>query len=42
LPVEQALKSEWENSIDTLKAEGVAGATRFKSGKGRHGEFDEI
>ena len=42
LPVEQALRSEWVNSIGALKAEGVAGATRFKSGKGRHGNFGEI
>lgn len=42
LPVEQALKSEWENSIDTLITEGVAGAHRFISGKGRHGDFNKI
>lgn len=42
LPVGQALRSEWDNSIGALKAEGIAGAARFKSGKGRHGQFDEI
>ena len=42
LPLEHALKTEWENSIETLKAEGVAGATRFKSGKGRHGDYENI
>ena len=42
LSIDQALKSEWENSIDTLKTEGIAGAARFKSGKGRHGDFDAI
>ena len=42
LPVEQALRIEWENSVHALKAEGLAGAARFTSGKGRHGEFDDI
>ena len=42
LPVEQALRSEWKNSIGALKTEGIAGAARFKSGKGRQGKFDKI
>ena len=42
LPVEEALRREWSNSIHALKAEGIAGASRFKGGKGRHGRFDEL
>jgi enoyl-CoA hydratase len=41
LPVAQALKREWENSIGALKAEVIAGAARFKTCKGRHGQFDD-
>lgn len=36
-----ALRAEWWNSKDVLKAEGIAGATRFSSGRGRHGRFDD-
>jgi len=42
LQVEDALRSEWNNSIDMLAEEGVAGATRFSGGKGRHGDFGDI
>ena len=42
LPVAQALCTEWENSIDIVKTEGVAGATRFSSGQGRHGDYHDI
>ena len=42
MSVEEGLRSEWRNSSPMLAAEGVAGATRFKSGKGRHGNFDDI
>jgi enoyl-CoA hydratase len=41
LPLDEAMRAEWRNSIPALKAEGVAGAARFASGKGRHGSFDE-
>lgn len=37
-----AMRNEWANSIGALKSEGIAGATRFKSGKGRHGNFSDI
>lgn len=40
--VDDAMRSEWCNSIDMLAEEGVAGAKRFKSGKGRHGDFGDI
>ncbi len=42
LPVEDAMRGEWTNSIDILASEGIDGASRFKGGKGRHGQFDDI
>ena len=42
LALADALRSEWENSIHTVKSEGIAGAARFSSGKGRHGTFGDI
>jgi enoyl-CoA hydratase len=36
------LESEWATSAGIVKAEGIAGATRFASGKGRHGDFKDI
>ncbi len=42
LPLEAAMRSEWSNSIGILSDEGISGAARFKSGKGRHGDFDNI
>lgn len=36
-----ALKAEWA-SAETFRAEGVSGAARFASGKGRSGDFSEI
>ncbi len=42
LPVADALRTEWGNSIDIVETEGLAGAARFSSGKGRHGDYDDI
>ena len=42
LGVDEALRVEWENSSPMLSAEGLEGATRFKEGKGRHGDFGNI
>jgi enoyl-CoA hydratase len=42
LPVREALKAEWQTSIGVVEREGVAGAARFSSGKGRHGDFDDL
>ena len=42
LPLEEAMRSEWKNSIPALAAEGRAGAARFASGKGRGGDFEKI
>lgn len=42
LPVRDAMMREWENGLDALEAEGVFGAERFSTGKGRHGDFSDI
>jgi enoyl-CoA hydratase len=36
------LRSEWACSSGMVEREGAAGAARFASGKGRHGDFGEI
>jgi len=36
------LRSEWACSSAMVEREGTAGAARFASGKGRHGDFGEI
>jgi enoyl-CoA hydratase len=36
------LKSEWACSSGMVEREGAAGAVRFSSGKGRHGDFGSI
>lgn len=41
LPAGAAFAREWQ-SADTFKAEGVHGAGRFSSGKGRSGDFGDI
>jgi enoyl-CoA hydratase len=40
--VREGLESEWATSAGIVKAEGIAGAERFASGKGRHGDFKDI
>src|SRR3954470_13254850 len=42
LSVREAMRKEWYNGIPSFKAEGAAGAARFASGKGRHGDFRDI
>ena len=42
LTVREAMRREWTNGVPTFKAEGAAGAARFASGKGRHGNFKDI
>ncbi len=42
LSVREGLIGEWYNSRDVFAAEGRAGAGRFSSGLGRHGDFDKI
>ncbi len=40
--VRTAMINEWYNGQPALHGEGLAGAARFKDGKGRHGDFSEI
>ena len=42
LSVREALIQEWYNGREALIQDGVAGASRFKSGLGRHGDFAKI
>ncbi len=42
LSVREALIQEWYNGREALVTDGVAGASRFKDGLGRHGDFDKI
>ena len=42
LPLRDALIQEWYNGREALVKDGVAGATRFKSGLGLHGDFEKI
>ena len=42
LPVRQALRVEWVNGVEAHSREGAAGAARFASGLGRHGDFEVI
>ena len=43
LPLDDALLNEYERGLSVIASrETVEGATRFASGKGRHGDFDAI
>jgi enoyl-CoA hydratase len=42
LSEEEGLRGEWKNSVDVFVKEGAAGAARFASGQGRHGDFKNI
>ncbi len=42
LSTQDALFYEWYNGKKALKEEGIDGANRFKSGLGRHGDFNKI
>ncbi len=42
LPMRAALRQEYENGLECLRNEGVAGAGRFAAGKGRHGDTADI
>ena len=42
LPVRKALEREWETSVHAHASQGAIGAGRFKSGKGRRGDFRDI
>lgn len=40
--IEEGLQGEFYGGKEVLQNEGVVGAARFASGKGRHGNFDDI
>jgi len=42
LPFEHAMRAEFAAGLDAVRSEAQAGASRFASGKGRGGSFDEI
>jgi enoyl-CoA hydratase len=42
LALREAMGKEWHNGFPAFVAEGAAGAARFASGKGRHGDFGDI
>ena len=41
-PLREAMEFEWRNGVPAFAAEGAAGAARFASGKGRHGNFCDL
>jgi enoyl-CoA hydratase len=41
-PTREAMREEYWYGQSCLRNEGVAGATRFKDGKGRHGDYKNI
>ena len=42
MPLREALIQEWDRSRHIVAAEGIEGARRFASGRGRSGDFDSI
>jgi enoyl-CoA hydratase len=42
LSLRDAMRAEYDGGMAALRREGVAGATRFAGGKGRHGDYGEI
>ena len=42
VPVREALRREWVNGVEAHFKQGAAGAGRFASGLGRHGDFTKI
>ena len=42
LSLRNAMEFEWHNGVPAFAAEGAAGAARFASGKGRHGNFSDL
>jgi enoyl-CoA hydratase len=42
LTLREAMRKEWYNGFPAFVTEGAAGAARFASGKGRHGDFGNI
>lgn len=42
LPLREGLRREWANGVEAHHKEGAAGAARFASGLGRHGDYGRI
>ena len=43
MPLEDALLNEYQRGLQVIESrETVEGAARFASGRGRHGQFDDI
>jgi enoyl-CoA hydratase len=42
MSIREGMRGEWYNGLPAFYAEGAAGAARFSSGKGRHGDFSDI
>jgi enoyl-CoA hydratase len=42
LTLREAMRKEWYNGFPAFEIDGAAGAARFASGKGRHGDFRDI
>jgi len=42
LEARDAMRGEWYKGILAFVAEGAPGANRFASGRGRHGDFEDI
>src|SRR3954464_1259543 len=42
LPLREAMRKEWYNGFPAFEIDGAAGAARFASDKGRHGDFRDI
>jgi enoyl-CoA hydratase len=42
LALREAMRKEWYNGFPAFEIDGAAGAARFASGKGRHGDFRDI
>ena len=42
LTLREAMRKEWYNGFPAFEIDGAAGAARFASGKGRHGDFADI
>src|SRR3982751_3761978 len=42
LPLREAMRKEWYNGFPAFEIDGAAGAARFASGLGRHGDFKDI
>lgn len=42
MTIRDGMKLEWHNGVETLRKDGIAGAGRFSTGAGRHGDYSNI